>query len=614
MEKIFVQIASYRDSELIETVNDCIAKAKYPERLTFGIVNQFSESDAFCFNINKYAEDYRFKILNIDFKESLGACWARSETNKMYKGEEYFLQIDSHTRFIQEWDFKLINSWSFLNDKKAIYTSYPAPYNPGDKNFIDKVYIIHTYAIKNHRTSQRPKSIPENYILSNKPYAARHVAAGFIFASGRAIIDVPYDPNFYFSGEETSMAIRYYTHGYNIYHPSENFLWHYYTRKDCPKHWRDNKAGNFISKSKDRLMALVGLKKDYDLGTFGIGSERTLEDFKKYSGIDFERNILHQDVIDAKECPVSEGVELWSSAKKIVKKTLKWDNLLIDEAEDISFWAFFIKDCNNNTFQRKDILKEKYPDIISKKNNRLELEISYFHPAQEPKSFAIWPFSKSKRWMKKSPIFPIAEEESEKIIGLKSIKQNIERKNKILILGSGKSGLDVKKYENFFDFIIVVNNAWQLTEKWNYWIHPNDYKGFKPDSINQNQVEIKANGYGKSLKKYGGIHECGFSIMLNASYWVLDNLNPKEIYYLGADMNYKPDENGKTHFYGVGFDIKNKGISDPDLMVKLRSKGDSNYLINIYKRFERIANENFCELYNLSKDKESRLPYQKFFS
>jgi hypothetical protein len=45
MEKIFIHIASYRDPELIPTIKDCLLKAKYPERLRFGIVWQHSKED-----------------------------------------------------------------------------------------------------------------------------------------------------------------------------------------------------------------------------------------------------------------------------------------------------------------------------------------------------------------------------------------------------------------------------------------------------------------------------------------------------------------------------------------------------------------------------------------
>lgn len=612
MEQIFIQIAAYRDAELLKTIENCISNASDPERLNFGIVNQYSLEDDFCFDVNRYENDSRFKILNIQFNQSLGACWARSETNKMYNHQDYVLQIDSHSRFVKNWDSKLISYWKNMEDDWAIFTSYPPPYHPLEVNEgkQEKVYIIHTYDIKNHMTKQRPM-VMDNWRNRGKPYRARHVAAGFIFGKGKIIQDVPYDPELYFSGEETSLAIRYYTHGYNLYHPNEIFVWHYYTRKESPKHWRDNIARELMAKSRNRLMSLVGLNKEgqKNIGKFGLGGRRSLQDFIKYSGIDFERNFLHKDTLEAKEPPVSQDEESWSKTKKTIFKKIKWDISKVDDLEDVSFWAFFIKDANGNTFLRKDILKDKYPEVINKATNELILEISYYEPFQEPKSFVIWPFSKSKRWLKKSPHFIVEGDCIETIE--KFSESEMGKSKKILIVGSGKSGLDVKKYESYFDEIVVVNNAWALTDKWKYWVHPNDYKGLKPDFIKSNQIEINANSYGKSLKKYGGIHECGFSIMLNASYWVLDNLKPNEIYYLGADMNYIPDEEGNTHFYGVGFDIKNKGISDPDLMVKMRSKGDPNYLINIYKRFESVANHNRCQTYNLSRDERTRLPYER---
>jgi len=37
---IFIQIASYRDPQLLPTLKDCIEKAKYPKNLRFGIAWQ----------------------------------------------------------------------------------------------------------------------------------------------------------------------------------------------------------------------------------------------------------------------------------------------------------------------------------------------------------------------------------------------------------------------------------------------------------------------------------------------------------------------------------------------------------------------------------------------
>ena len=43
--KIFIQIASYRDPQLLYTLKDCLSKAKYPDNLRFGIAWQHSSSD-----------------------------------------------------------------------------------------------------------------------------------------------------------------------------------------------------------------------------------------------------------------------------------------------------------------------------------------------------------------------------------------------------------------------------------------------------------------------------------------------------------------------------------------------------------------------------------------
>ena len=101
--KIFVQIASYRDPELVKTIKDMLANAKRPKNLVLGIARQFSESDGFD-NLDKWRKDKRFKILDIPYTEAQGVCWARNLVQQLYNGEEYTLQIDSHMRFVKDWD------------------------------------------------------------------------------------------------------------------------------------------------------------------------------------------------------------------------------------------------------------------------------------------------------------------------------------------------------------------------------------------------------------------------------------------------------------------------------------------------------------------------------
>ena len=42
---IYIQIAAHRDSELVPTITDCLAKAKYPDGLRFGFCWQTDTGD-----------------------------------------------------------------------------------------------------------------------------------------------------------------------------------------------------------------------------------------------------------------------------------------------------------------------------------------------------------------------------------------------------------------------------------------------------------------------------------------------------------------------------------------------------------------------------------------
>ena len=130
--KIFIQIASYRDPELIKTIESAIDNAKKPKNLVFGIARQFHPDDKFD-DLSKYEKDGRFRILNIPYLDSKGACWARNQIQQLYKDEKYTLQIDSHMRFAPNWDEEMINMIKQLQKKgykKPLLTGYVSSFDP----------------------------------------------------------------------------------------------------------------------------------------------------------------------------------------------------------------------------------------------------------------------------------------------------------------------------------------------------------------------------------------------------------------------------------------------------------------------------------------------------
>ena len=107
-DTIFVQIASYRDPELLPTLDDLFDKASKPDNLKVCIAWQHNKEDKWD-NLDKYKNDDRVIIDDIDYKESLGVCWARNRVQQHYNGEKYTLQLDSHHRFAKGWDKTLIH-------------------------------------------------------------------------------------------------------------------------------------------------------------------------------------------------------------------------------------------------------------------------------------------------------------------------------------------------------------------------------------------------------------------------------------------------------------------------------------------------------------------------
>jgi hypothetical protein len=307
--KIFVQIASYRDPDLKNTIQDLIHNAVYKRDLTFGICWQHSKED-FWDDITEYGKQQNIKIIDVDYTLSQGACWARNLTQSLYDGEEFTLQIDSHTRSEPEWDKKVIELYSNLCNNKAIISTYPTIFIPGQKyeEYRKDLYSCHVYHMKNGLISARPRIIQNQ----TKPIRAVAIAAGFIFGPGKIISDVPYDPDFYFTGEESAIALRLFTHGYDLYHPNIKLFYHYYTRKEQKKHWSDHKNWHrYSTKCHKKLHCLLGRNNDFDLGDYGLGNIRTIEHWRKYSGIDYINKKLHKNVIANLEPPFEDSPLLW---------------------------------------------------------------------------------------------------------------------------------------------------------------------------------------------------------------------------------------------------------------------------------------------------------------
>jgi hypothetical protein len=398
MKKIFVQIASYRDPELIPTIKDCIEKSKYPNRLTFGICWQHSEDDLWD-NLDLYKNDCRFKILDIDYKDSKGVCWARNSINKLYDKEYYTLQIDSHTRFEKYWDYKLESMFNTIDNDNAIITAYPPNYNPNQNksewhNFPQKTNI---FRFDYDYPMVRPVNI-DNYKILNKPISACWISAGFLFTRGHFIENVIYDPNLYFTGEEFNITLRAYTKGYDMYHPHIILLYHYYYRMENKKHWSDNKNWHIYDKiAKERLNFLIN--NNFDLGVYGLGLKRNIEDYKNFSGVDLKNKIIHLDTREGKSPPIDDRLDKWDYSIIRYEDYIEIDFKSIFNKYDILFISLIVLDSEDIAIYRIDLDLKTHPKIFSKIENKVLLSFEYIQEYQNPTNILIWPHTKDGEWL-----------------------------------------------------------------------------------------------------------------------------------------------------------------------------------------------------------------------
>jgi len=407
MKKIFISIASYRDPELIPTIEDCIKNAKNPENLVFSIAWQHSKDDSFD-DLSVYKDDKRFKIIDIPYEESKGACWARNRVQENYNGEDYYLQLDSHHRFIPNWDAECIKMIQKLKKKgfsKPLLTGYVSSYDPSNdpgSRIMQPWRMAFDRYIPEGAIFFLPEQIPD-YEKLKEPIPARFLSAHFIFTVGQFAKEVPYDPDYYFHGEEISLAARAYTWGYDLFHPHKVIVWHEYTRRGRVKQWDDDK--DWVNKNNSahkRNRTLFGMDGECpcttDFGIYGFGRERMLYDYEKYAGLQFRTRRVHKNTLD-KVTPTHEPITDQEHYEGLVSRFKHCIDVFPGQVpeNDYDFWVVAVHSENDETLYRKDLSGEEIKVLGSDPDNYYKIFVE-FDSIEKPHYWVVWPHSTSKGW------------------------------------------------------------------------------------------------------------------------------------------------------------------------------------------------------------------------
>jgi hypothetical protein len=404
METIFISIASYRDPELIPTLKDCLDKAKYPKRLRFGICWQHDNTE----NLDDYLNDKRFKIIKVPYNESKGTCWARNLIQNLYNDETFYLQLDSHHRFVENWDVILIKTLKKLKKKghnKPLLTAYLPGFFPNNDpagRIQDCWNLEFDRYLPEGPIFIKPHSI-EGWRKMKSPIPSRFLSAHFIFTLGQWAKEVKYDPLYYFHGEEPSLAARSFTYGYDLFSPVEVIIWHEYTRNGKTKQWDDDPVWNDRNKiSYSRYRALHGMGSviegsTVDLEKYGFGNDRTLEEYERYAGVKFSTRQVHRHTSEYKLLPVPQENFEENLLNKIKVCLDVYKGSLTEN--DYNAFAVAILDEKGNDVFRQDMDINEFNNLMNSNPDDKFIHIwREYVDNKLPTYWRVWPHSASKGW------------------------------------------------------------------------------------------------------------------------------------------------------------------------------------------------------------------------
>lgn len=413
---IFIHLPAYREPELVPTIKNAIAQAKYPKRLRFGICRQFHPDDKFD-NVDEYRSDKRFKIIDIPHEQAKGLPYARYRINELITDEEYILQLDAHHRFVKHWDVELINMHNGLEKKgfKPILTGYLPYYNPFNdpaertmepwQQQFASFYPHGTIFI-------RPGGIP-NWKQMTEPFHSRFISGHFAFARAEWAREIKHDADIYFSGEELNLTVRSFTHGWDLFHPHKLVIWHATMREERNGKlvWDDqSKRGEDWWSAQNNARAKIRqlLKTEdngYDLTGYDLGTVRTLRDYEKYAGFNFKKRSVQKYTVENKfpPNPLIEDDEEWENS--FMKSFYHLINIERRDfpADDYQHILVAFDDENGIGLNHKYITGQQLHQFMQT-GQKIHYE-EMFLVEKEPKKVVFWAYSNYRGWCERKEYY-----------------------------------------------------------------------------------------------------------------------------------------------------------------------------------------------------------------
>ena len=149
------------------TLKSIFENAVNPDKVYIGLVEQNAPDDNFCIETycNSYAESQIYqrktirkgmvklisqnegrihcpyfnniKLIAYHHIQAHGPSYARSLTRKVLGNEEFCMQVDAHTKFVNNWDKIALDEWKSANNEFGVLSTVPPSVRDEEKYRVD---------------------------------------------------------------------------------------------------------------------------------------------------------------------------------------------------------------------------------------------------------------------------------------------------------------------------------------------------------------------------------------------------------------------------------------------------------------------------------------------
>lgn len=260
---IFVSIPSLYDIELTYTVLSAVQNADNPKDVTVGVAAFIGKNfyNDLMYKINGFRN---IIIDRYEPEENTGIGKARILAQRRYSGQDYFLQIDSHTHFEKGWDTRLIGllqgATEETGNERTLLTAYPSSYIRRNGVVYVKESIARYPIFKERNDIPFYSFLPwDDMPLSEfpqkitKPFVpVSQICGCFIFSNHLFAENNGHYEHAKYLEEETIQAIGLYNLGFSMVFPNTDLpLYHYYY---IDLDDRKRQAGTWTGEEMEQMM------------------------------------------------------------------------------------------------------------------------------------------------------------------------------------------------------------------------------------------------------------------------------------------------------------------------------------------------------------------------